>query len=91
MQYAGGWFEQESQRVYGTADIRTETCDRVKNLKSLPFIGTIFYLNQFTQNITYLITPFHIHMPIAEGINIARHRSSTAKQVHLPIGDCTYL
>ena len=36
---------QESQRAYGTADIMTETCDLAKNLKSLPFIGTILYLN----------------------------------------------
>ena len=57
---------------YCTADIMTETCDWAKNLESLPFIGTIFYLNWFTQNITYLITPFNIHMPIAEAINIAQ-------------------
>ena len=50
----------------------TETCDWAKNLKYLPFIGTIFYLSWFTQNITYLITSFDIHMPIAEGINIAQ-------------------
>ena len=50
----------------------TETCDWAKNLESLPFIGTIFYLNWFTQNITYLITPFNIHKPIVEGINIGQ-------------------
>ena len=60
--------KQESQMAYGTADIMTESCDWA----SLPFIGTIFRLNWFTQNITYLITPFNIHMPIAEGINIAQ-------------------
>ena len=38
----------------------------------LTFIATISYLNWFTQNITYLITPFNIHMPLAEGINIAQ-------------------
>ena len=64
--------KQESQTSYGTADIMTESCDWAKNLKSLPFIGTIFYLNWFTQNIAYLITPFNIHIPIAEGINIAQ-------------------
>ena len=32
----------------------------------------IFYLDQFTQNITYLIIPFIIHMPDAEGTNIAQ-------------------
>ena len=57
---------------YGTAGITTETCDWANKMKSLPFIGTIFYLNQFTQNITYLITHFNIHMPIAEGIDIAQ-------------------
>ena len=64
--------EQKSQMAYSTADIMTETCDRAKNVESLPFVGSIFYLNWFTQNITYLITPFNIHMPIAEGINVAQ-------------------
>ena len=50
----------------------TKTCDWAKNLEPLLFIGTIFYLNWFTQNIAYPITPFNIHMPIAEGINIAQ-------------------
>ena len=67
--------EHESQAAYGTADIMTETSDWAENLESLPFIGTIFYLDWFTQNITYLITPFNIHMPIAEGINIAQKRA----------------
>ena len=58
--------------AYGTSDIMTETCDWAKNLKSLHFIASIFYLNWFTQNITYLITPFNIHMPITEGINVAQ-------------------
>ena len=43
--------------AYGTADIMTETCDWAKNVKSLPFIGNMFYLNWFTQNITYPTTP----------------------------------
>ena len=50
--------------AYGTPDIMTETCDWAKNMEYLPFKGTVFYLNWFTQTITYLITPFNINMPI---------------------------
>ena len=64
--------KQESQMTYCTAYMMTETCDWAKNLKSLPFIWTIFYLNWFTQNITYLLTLFNIHMSVAEWINIAQ-------------------
>ena len=64
--------QQKSQMAYGTADIMTETCDWAKNLKSLSFIGIIFYLNWFTQNITDLNIPLNIHTPNAEGINTAQ-------------------
>ena len=53
----------------------TETSDWAKTLISLPFIRTIFYLNWFTENITYIITPLNIHTHIAEGINIAQWRT----------------